>query len=290
MSNIDPQILRAVDLGRTNEIASKIQLLEFFRQGLMRSMFFNEARMGSIGQYSNAVNTQVNQSASYNQTEGFFETHRLIVEKMLNGLMNRAKHVYRDREEKLSVIMDDVSAVDLELMQNFWYEEVGVKFSTSTDEINRIEQLRAQSMAFIQNGMSFDSILELVMAKTPSDIMSIFKKESKRIEQQRQEALQAQAQQAEADRQSKLQEIQIKEQAQTERKLIDAEVKKLQATLGIEQWRAQVDADQDGRADSIQRAEMEIRHKKAVEDRKAQQKDRELDIKEMEAESRANKN
>lgn len=289
MSNIDPQILRAVDLGRTSEIASKIQLLEFFRQGLMRSMYFNEARMGSVGQYSNAANTQINQSASYNQTEGFFETHRLIVERMLNGLMNRAKHVYRDRPEKLSVIMDDVSAIDLELMQNFWYEEVGITFSTSTEEINRINQLRSQTMAFVQNGMSFDSILELVLAKTPSDIMAIFKKEAKKADTIRQENLQAQQQQAEADRQSKLQETQIKEEYELKRKQMDMEIKQFQSQLGIEQWRSQADADQDGRADILEKTQMELDFKARVEEKKAMQRDRELDIKEEEVKNRSKK-
>jgi hypothetical protein len=141
-------------------------------------------------------------------------------------------------------------------------------------------------MAFIQNGMSFDSILELVLAKTPSDIMSIFKKESRKAEAIRKENLQIQQQQAEADRQAKLQEVQIKEQAELKKKEMDMAIKQMQASLGIEQWRAQADADQDGRADSLEKADMEIAFKDKVETKKAEQKDRELDLKEMEIKSR----
>jgi hypothetical protein len=283
MSPIDAQMLRSVDLGRTSEIASKIQLLEVFRTQLLRSMYFNEARIGTIGQYANATNVQQNQGASYNQTEGFFETHRLIVEKMLNGLMNRAKHVYRERPEKLAVIMDDVSAVDLEMAANFWYEELGVHFSTSTEDIQRVNELRAQTMAFIQNGMSFDGILELAMARTATDITSIFRKETKRIQQQQAEAQQIAAQQAEQERLMKLEEVKVKEEGLNQRKAMDLEIKKLQATLGIEQFRAQADADQDGKADVLEKAQMQIDATRELENRRADQRDRELDIMEMKA-------
>lgn len=294
MSNIDPQIMRAIDLGRTEDIAAKIQLLEFIRQNLMRSMYFNDARLGSIGQYSNAVNTQVNQSASYNQTEGFYETHRKIVEKLLNGVMNRAKHVYRDNSEKIAIIMDDVEAADFELSQNFWYQELGIYFSTSTEDIRKVEELRQQTMAFIQNGMSYEGVFKLVMAKTPTDIMSIFSAETKRIEAQQQQALQQAAEKDEKDRQAKLEEVRIKEEAENQRKGMDATIKRYQADQSIDQFRAQADADQDGRADSLERTDMQLefereRHrdlmKQQEEDRKLKRE--ELEIKRLDIEKKS---
>jgi hypothetical protein len=281
MSGIDPQILRGVDLGRTSEIASKIQLLDYFRNNIIESMFFNQARMGAVGQYSNAVNTQVNQSASYNQTEGFFETHRLIVEKALNSLMNRAKHVYRDRPEKIAQIMDDIGALDFELAQNFWYQELGVKFSTSSADLDKVKELKQRSLELIQNGMSFDGILELTLADTPSEIISIFKKESAKIEQARAESMQVEMQRMETEKQTKLEEAAIKQQGklQETREVLASQERR--AVIGIQQFGIQADADRDGRADSLEKTEMELEFKREVEAVKKGQKDRELDLEEM---------
>lgn len=287
---VDPQFLKTLDLSRTSDIAGKIQLLESLRINLIRSMYFNPERMGSIGQYATQTNTQINQAASYNQTEGFFETHRLIVEKALNAFMNVAKRLYKDKPHKTSHILDDPARIDLEHSSHFWYEEIAIQFSVSTEDIRRMEELRARSLELIQNGLGFEGIVGLIFAKTPNDILDIFRKESKKIEQQNQQALQAQQEQVEK---------QLQVQQEEKQKDRDFELFKLEQTLISQDQRAiiqsdwarkQADADLDGQPDVLEKSEKELQLKeklelkkleimKAIEEKKLKLKEEELKIK-----------
>lgn len=262
--NIDPNLLRSINLSKATDIANKIQLLEYFRSNLIQAMNFNQARIGSIGQYTTNENIQQSQSASYNQTEGYFETHRKIVEKALNMFMNRARILYKDNEKR-KIVLDDVTRTELEISPNFWYEEWAVQFSTSSEDIRRVEELRAQMLSFVQNGMSFDGILALTLADTPSDIAEIMKKETKRQEEMRQEQMrmqqeqfqaQLQAEQADKDKDRALKkQISDDQLASQERRTI----------IDLDKFRLQNDVDKNNIADTIQKALIEILAKKEIE-------------------------
>ncbi len=194
LNNFDPQIMRSVDLSKVSDIANRIQMLNFFRENLIQSMFFNSSRLGGIGQHATNLNIQTNTGASFNQTEAYFETHRVIVQKALDAYLSRAKIVYKDKPYKTARIFDDVTKADLELSPDFWYSELGVVVDTSNAELQQIELLKQQMLAFTQNGMSLDGVMELALADSRSDIINIIRRESSKIEQNRSEELAAQQQ------------------------------------------------------------------------------------------------
>jgi hypothetical protein len=261
---IDPAGLKSVNLSKTTDIANKIQLLDYFRNNLVQSMNFNDARMGSIGQYTTNANIQQSQSASYNQTEGYFETHRKIVERALNIFMNRARILYKTNE-KLKFILDDVAKTNLEISPDFWYEEWAIKFSTSSEDIRRVQELRQQMLAFVQNGMSFDGVLALTLADTPSDIVEIMKKENKRQEEQRQEAAAAQQAQfqAQLEANAKEQNEEREFKATIEKAKLDSQERR--TTIDVDKFRLQNDVDRNNVADTIQKAIIELQAKQQIE-------------------------
>lgn len=274
---IDPNAMRNITMSKAADIANKIQLLEYYRSQIVQAMNFNDYRIGAIGQYATNQNVQQAQTASYNQTEGYFETHRKIVEKALNLFMNKARILYRDNE-KIKMILDDVSRMELELSPDFWYEEWVVEFTTSADEIRRVDELRQQMMAFVQNGMSFDGILALALARTPNDIIDIMKKENKRQENLRKEAQQLKQQeiqmQIDADAKDKQDERAHRERIEVA-KMQSAERR---AEVQSEWARKQADADLDNKSDVLEKAELETMIKKLIEDRKADLKDKEIEL------------
>lgn len=269
-SPVDPSLLRNLNLSNVQEIASKIELLNYYRSNLIQSLSFNDSRMGSIGQYSTNQNIQQSQSASYNQTEGLFETHRLIVEKALNAFMNRARYIYRDNIKRF-LALDDVARTELEMNPDIWYEEQLVEFTTSSDELRKVEMLKANLLPFIQNQMSFDGTLSLVLSDTTSDVIDIMKKESKRAEDQRTQNIQieqerfnqqlaAQQQEKEADRQSTIQLELAKLESQERRTVID-----------LDKFRIQNDVDRNNTSDLIQKAIIETESKERIESAKLNQ-------------------
>lgn len=283
--NIDPNLLRSINLSKASDIAHSIQLLDYFRGNLIRSMNFNDTRIGAIGEYSTNENIQQAQVASYNQTEGYFETHRKIVEKALNIFMNRARVVYKHKE-KTKFILDDVARIELEVSPDFWYEEWAVEFSTSSEDIRRVEELRQQMLAFVQNGMSFDGVLALTLADTPSDIVNVMKKENKKMEEQRQEQLRIQQEQfqaqIEADKQDKEAERQLKVALETAK----LQSQERRTAIDVDKFRLQNDVDRNNMADTLQKSifeqEIKIKLEEAKLDFEKQKHADDVRLKEME--------
>lgn len=263
----DPSVLKPVDLSRASDIAHKVQLMDYFRRNLIQSMNFNDARIGQIGEYTTNQNIQQSQVASYNQTEGYFETHRKIVEKALNAFMNRAKMLYKTNPKR-EFIFDDVARTDLELSPDFWYEEWAVEFTTSSEEVRRVEMLRQQMLAFVQNGMSFEGILDLMLANTPSDVINVMKRENKRQEEQRQEAMRMQQEQFQAQLQADMADKQAERESKLNLEREKAAAKLQGIIIDADKFRRQGDVDLNNQADSIQKALIELEAKAMLEKEK----------------------
>lgn len=290
--NIDPNLLRSINLSKSADIANKIQLMNYFRDNLVRAMNFNETRIGSIGQYTTQSNIQQSQSASYNQTEGYFETHRKIVEKALNAFMNRAKLVYRNNN-KTKFILDDVARTELEVSPDFWYEEWAVEFTTSSEEIRKVEELRGQLQAFVQNQMSFDGVLALTLANTPNDIINIMKKETKRQEEMRQQQMQQQQEQFNAQMQAQKEKDEADRKYKYELEMAKLQSQETRTRLDREKFRMQADVDGNNRADALEKSIFEGEIKLGIEQAKLnlekQKHEDEVRLKEMELQIKAGK-
>lgn len=252
-SGIDAQMMKSFDLSRTSDIAAKLQLADSMRANLTQAMFFNPARIGAIGQYSTNEVVQQNQSASYNQTEGFFETHRLIIEKALNMFMNRAKFLYRKQDHKLKQILDDSSRMDLLLGADFWYEEMNIRFSTTSEDIRRVEALRSNMLTFTQNGMGFSGVLGLMMADTPAEIADIMKKEEKKIAENQQLAFEREQQSLAAKAQADAAEKKADRDAKAALKREELESQERRTAIQVESFKLAADIDNDLVSDSVQR-------------------------------------
>ena len=278
--SVDPNLLKSANLDRTASIANKIQLLEYYRNNLFQALNFNESRIGSIGQYATNNNIQQSQAASYNQTENLFETHRQVIEKALNALLNRAKTLYKNNRKRF-LLFDDVSRMELEINPDNWYEESIIFVTTSADELRKVDSLKANMVNFTQNKMSLDGILGLALADTTSDVIDIMKKESRRMENMRQEEIQIQQQQLQAQLEAnqRAKEMEINSRVQLEMAKLESQERRV--VVSSDQFRLQNDVNQNEIADSLETARLELLVKRELENRK-------LDIKEKEIEQNKN--
>ena len=153
-------------------------------------------------------------------------------------------------------------------------------------------------LTFAQNGMSFEGILALSLASTPSDIIDVMKKENRKMDEMRKESqqaqqqelqatLQAQAEEKEKDRQYDYKKHQEKLASDKERTLIDSL-----------KFMKQADADADGQSDVLEKTMMELlaktkseREQLTLDIQKHKDevilKNRELDIKEKQVKAQA---
>lgn len=284
LHNFDPNMLKSVDMNRTADIAAKAQLLEMFKQNIFSEMYFNPARVGAIGQYATDKNIETNQSASYNQTEEFFDIHRQIVEVALNIFMNRAKLIFKDKPFKSSHILGDPERIDLEISSDFWYEEVGIEFKISSEELRRVEELRARMLEFIQNGMSYSGIFALATAKTMNDIQNLLKNEEKKIEKKMQEERQLQLEEMEKQRQAEMAEKQSQREHEIQQSREQYASQEARAIIDSETLRKGEDVNRNNESDLKESKEIELRSKERIEREKLVRKDRELDLKEKDIE------
>lgn len=282
--NFDPGLLKNIDLSKTSDIAGKMNALQFNFQHLVRSMNFNDARIGAVGQYTTNENIVQSTSASYNQTEGFFDMHFKVAEKAINALINRTRILYKDKRES-DVVYDDIARILANVTPDAWFESWGVKLSLSSGDMQKMEQIRGNMLGFIQNGMSFDGILSIMLADTPSEIVDTVRKESKRMQQERAAAMQSaqQARAAEEQKETQLEMAKMNQKLTIEREKMQSQERR--AEINSEIFRKQADVDGNKVPDSVQKTLMELKAKEKglikemeIEREKLRLKEKELEL------------
>lgn len=233
-NGFDAQFLKPFDLDKAANVANKVQIAEYFRTSLARTMYFNDTRLGQIGQYSNVQNTQANEVASYKQTALFFTQHNKILEKTLNAYLNVARFYYKDFPEKAALFLDDVSLAELIASPRSSYKSLGIMFNNSAQDIKKLDILRNNTLSLIQNPQAMtEGVLDLVLSNTEGEIRDIIKRESLRAEKNRQEQLAAMRESEQVKAQTEIQKEQIKQ---------DREDQRLREKLRSQELRTQIDS------------------------------------------------
>jgi hypothetical protein len=260
LNQFDYQMMKNVNISKMSDIQAKVQLLEFFRQTHARSMFFNDARMGDIGQYATGVNTQVNKVASYNQTARFFETHRKIKEKSLTGLLNIARHYYKREEnfKRAATFLDDVALAELKTAPYTAYQDMGITLSNSSSELEKLTLLKQQALTLIQNGTRPEAVLELVLADTEGEVRDIIKRESRSSEEMRQQAMQAQAQQAQAERDSKMAIEKMKQDREDARDMAKLQSQERRTAIDVTKFALAQDINKNNQSDLVDKTLLQV--------------------------------
>jgi hypothetical protein len=279
-AGIDPQFLREIDLSKMSDIAGKIQMLEFYRQQVALSMYFNDAREGAISQYANATNVQQNSLAVHNKTAFFMEQHRMVVEKALGGFLNRARHYYRENIEEASIFLDDTDLADLQNAPLSWYEWLGVQLKNSEAELQKLEALKQQMLAFIQNGSTPEAVMELIFADTITEVTDIVRRETKRQEQQRQQEFQQQMEMQQQQIQAQQADKQAEMQLEWQKHISELESQEKRTLWDREKFAMQNDVDENKINDMLQKTLLELQAKMQMNDKDLDFKREEMELKE----------
>jgi len=262
MNGFDAQFAKEVNISKLSDAGFKLQLAESYRVMLARTMYFNDARLGEIGQYQNQRNTQANESASYKQTSLLFAQHNLIVEKAMRSFLNRARNHYKDNPSEAKVFLDDVSLAELMSGPRTSYQQMGITLSNSPAEIRKLEVLKQQTLNFIQNPTSLsEGIIELIYADTENEIRDVVKKQTEVFKQERQEQIEAAQQQQQAQIQGELQKeqlVQDREDARLDKKL---QAGIMESQIETMRFAHQQDINKDGQNDLIEKTLIELQAK-----------------------------
>ena len=301
VDQFDAQFFKALDLSNMQDIAGKIQYLEWLINRAAQAMSFNAARLGQTQQYSTATNNQQNLARSLSQTASIYEMHDKIVNQVLEALLHASRVAYKDSPQYFANVLDDGELAELELdPELLWSSELGVHITSSGDEIDNLQMIKQNLMSFIQNGLGLPDSLRIMWSKSGSEIFNlasdIEEKQMKQAQQQMQSMQQAQMQQAELQKEMETLKAELKSIMQDKELAAKIEM----ATISAQTIRNANDINMNNENDYLERqiitdeinaekfrVEQELARMKMDNDMKI--KNRELDIKEKQLNSRNKK-
>lgn len=266
---IDSQIFKQIDLSTLNDLAGRLQYLEFIRNQVALSMSYNPSRLGQVAPYTAVTNSQQNIVQSSYQTEDIYSTHNKVIENLLNVLVKAARLAFRNNEIARTYLLDDMSIAELELDWTILDQsKIGIKIRNSSDDFNNIMNIKSISQAMVQNGLiTMPELIKLMWANNGAEILNIAENAEMNAERRRQQEFQNQQQmlQQQSEMQKQLQQL----QQEFEREKMNAEHQKdlLVAQINSTRFAQQYDINQNQISDNMEREKMRIEHERIQKER-----------------------
>jgi hypothetical protein len=250
----DAQVFKSVDLSQAQDLASKIQYLEWLISRATISMSFNSARLGQTDKYSTVANNQQNLARSLAQTASIYQMHDKIVVQVMESLVNASRIAYKDNPQYFANILDDGEIAELELdPELLWTSELGIHLTSSGEDIDNLNMVKQNLMHFIQNGLGLPDSIRVLWSKSGAELYNI----ANEIEEKNAAAQQAQmeAMQQNAEMQKKMAEDMEVLKGNIKDALAEKEwaAKLKMADINADTLRRSVDVDGDNQNDYLQR-------------------------------------
>ena len=285
----DAQIFKGIDLSTVNDLAGKLQYLEFIRNQISLSMSYNPSRLGMQANSVSVSNNQQNIVQSSYQTYDIYNMHNKIVENLLNSLINCARIAFKENGPMRSYILDDMSIAELELDWEMINRlDLGVKVRNSSQDFENILQVKQQAQAMIQNGLiSFPELIRLQWAKSGADIMNIAENAEERNAKMRQEAQQAEQEQMQQQAQIQQQLQKMQQDFELLKQANELQSREKQSQIESTRFAQQEDINRNEIADKMELEQMRIEYDTYKMEKEHELKLNELDLKRIDLEIKA---
>lgn len=181
-----------IDLDNSQAIQQYVGLLEFIKLEMSEITGVSDQRLGQIENRETVGGVERSVTQSSHITEWYFAEHDDVKLEALRILLETAKIAYKGKNKKVQHILDDHSIALFELDgDQFAEHDYGIVITSST-KTQEIEQhlKRLAEMALSAGAIGFDSVMDIYMSTSLSDI----KHKIAHAEQQKREAEQAQLQ------------------------------------------------------------------------------------------------
>lgn len=279
-------LLKGVDLSNMQELAGKLNYLEFLKNQVALAMSYNPSRLGQISPYMTATNNQQNILQSSHQTEDVYSAHDKAVENSLNILLNAARVAYKNNPVKKALVLDDMSVTELNLDgQILDRSEIGVFVKNSTEEMAVLDEMKMLIQPIIQNQMgSLSDIIKIRLAQSTGELQQVAEAADARLQQQMQERTQQEREMQERQLAANEELLDTKMELERLKIMIGSDDKRYLADKEENKFLNTVDVNKNEINDKIEQAKMELAQEKELTDKQRVQdrelKMRELDIKE----------
>lgn len=230
---------RAIDLETGNYIQQHINLLEFIKLEMGEIAGVNKQREGQVSNRETLGGIERAVTQSSHITEWWFMKHEDVKKRVLEIFLETAKYALRGKNKKIQYIADDMSKVVLDIDGDLLMEcDFGLTITTSNITKQLKESMTQLAQAFMQNGGSFSTIIDIMTSPSIADMRKKIEyqedeakkaqSEDARMQQEAQQQAMAQEQQnKEEDRMLKKYEVDIKAETELRKALLDSNDKAL---------------------------------------------------------------
>lgn len=298
------QAAKEIDMSLASDIFKYQQLADYIERRCGESVGITKAIEGQIAANDAVTNTQVNLSSSVNILEPYFELHNNIKRNVLQALVETAKVAYAEFQPRyLSYVLDDMSrrmvSMDYELLENSTY---GIFVSNSMKSNEALQAVQQLSHAALQNQkIELSDVIKVMRSESIQEAEELLQTaEITRTEREQQTAqaqLQAQAEEAEKARAYEREKMEMEHRFKMEEIQLKGELDLQKQTILSLGFNEDKDLDKDGTPDILEVAkfgvdadikarqldlkEAELNHTISNDKKKAEQKDKEIKIKQQ---------
>lgn len=223
-----------LDMETGQYIQQHVNLLEFIKLEMGEIAGISRQREGQVANRETVggVERSVNQSSHI--TEWWFMKHEDVKKRVLTAFVETAKIALKDGNKKVQYILDDQTSEILNISGEELSEiDAGIAITSSSKTRELMETMKQLAQAFMQNGGSFSTVMDVYLSPSLSDMRRRIEsaeqdnaeREAQAQEQQSkiaQEQLQAQIQDKQADRDLKKYEVDTKAATDIQKAIIQS--------------------------------------------------------------------
>lgn len=199
-----------IDLDKTNQITSRLQLAEYFKNECFNAVGITRQRLGNVTSSESATGVEYSVNNSYAQTEMYFVEHsNYLMPRVKEMILNAAQFINANKPtiRKTYINRDE---------ENVFFEVEGTKIllsdlriycNSKPDQKAILDQLKQMAVNNNTSGASIFDLAKIVQSNSVSEIIETLKTSVDNLQKE---------QQAQRDSQEKINQEQIQAQAEAE--------------------------------------------------------------------------
>jgi len=209
--------LSRVDLTRTAEIQSRIQLAQALRTEAYELVGITRQRLGSMTPSETATATKEGLAQSFSQTETWFSWHDNVMQQVYQTMLEMAQYTELQKPTStLNYLNSELETVFLRITKNELLRELFVFVTSYAEDRVTLEQLRSLAQPALQNGAELIEIFDLYTAASERSLRKVLEGVQERKNSMQQQQMQQQQQQMEMQNQQFQAKMQMEAQQKAE--------------------------------------------------------------------------
>jgi hypothetical protein len=192
------QHVRVLDVSLSQNMSFLSELLKLIKSEAEDSVGFNRQRLGNIHASDGKGTNEDAMQRSAIMTSEIYEQFEEFEEREWQGLLDLSKFAWKDGKKEYFINSDKKRAL-LNIDEGHRELEYAVRATRSTNEIKKLEKIRNQGQAMIQNGVAVSTLIKMENADSLSEMEDIIEEAEAKMAQQAQQAQESE-QQAEQEK------------------------------------------------------------------------------------------